>query len=125
MALGRGRLEESLTAGSRIFRICLDILTERLELLGIEARLAKVLLLQCLLLAGAGVALLVAGIVLAVAACLLVVPPPWRAAVAGGGAGMCLLAAGLSLWRLRRRLSRVPLAFSQTVEELRKDRECF
>jgi uncharacterized membrane protein YqjE len=125
MAPGLGPLDETLAAGGRIFGICLEILAGRVELLGLEAREGALRLAQCLLLACLGAALLVAGLTLAVAAVLLFVPPPWRAPVAAGCAALFLAAGALALWRLRRRLAKLPLTFSQTAAELRKDRECF
>ncbi|MFU2210582.1 phage holin family protein [Solidesulfovibrio sp. C21] len=125
MASGLGPLDEALAAGGRLFGICLEILADRLELLGLEARAAKVRLAQCLILACAGAAFLVVGLGLAGVAVLLAVPPPWRAGVAAGVAVVCLVAGAGAFWRLRRRLARLPRVFSQTAAELRKDRECF
>ncbi|EFL50198.1 Protein of unknown function DUF2311, membrane [Solidesulfovibrio fructosivorans JJ]] len=125
MASGLGPLDETLAAGGRLSGVCLDILADRLELLGLEAREAKVRLAQCLILACAGAALLVVGLGLVGVAVLIAVPPPWRAWVAAGIAFVCLAAGAGAFWRLRRRLSGLPRVFSQTAAELRKDRECF
>lgn len=118
-------LADLAASAGRMLALGLDILADRLELLGIEAREAKVRLVQALLLAILGAALLVVGLGLAVLAVLLALPPGLRLAFAAGGGAACLLAGAAALWVLRRRLARLPLAFAQTLEELRKDRACF
>jgi len=118
-------LSELTAAGQRLAGLVLDVAVDRLELLGLEAREVKIRCIQLVLLAVAGAALLLFGLALAVVAVLLAVPPPWRLAVAGGGAALFLGAGMVALWRLRCRLARLPLAFSQTVAELKKDQACF
>ena len=118
-------LSDLTASAGRMLGLGLDILSDRLELLGIEAREAKVRLVQVLLLAMCGAALLAVGLGLAVMAVLLALPPGLRLAVAAAGGAACLLAGAVALLVLRRRLARLPLAFAQTLEELRKDRACF
>ena len=125
MADAFAALSELTAAAGRLAGLALDLTVDRLELLGIEAREVKIRCIQLALLAVVGAGLLLFGLGLAVLAVLLAVPPPWRLAAAGGGAVFFLGAAALTLWRLRRRLARMPLPFSQTAEELRKDRSCF
>lgn len=125
MAGAMAELSELLAACGRLGAVALDLAADRLTLLGLEAREAKIRLVQLLLLACLGAALLVMGLSLAVLAVLLATPAEWRWPVAALGAAGCLLAAVCALVSLRRRISRMPLVFSQTIEELRKDRECF
>jgi len=125
MADAFAALSELTAAAGRLVGLVLDMAVDRLELLGIEAREVKIRCIQLALLAVAGAALLLFGLALAVLAALLAVPPPWRLAAAGGGAAFFLGAGIAVLCWLRRRLARAPLAFAQTVEELKKDRSCF
>ena len=118
-------LSELLAAAGRMAGLALDIVVDRLELLGLEAREVKVRLIQMLLLAVFGAAFCLMGLALAVVALLLVLPPQWRILAAAGGGGLLLLVGTAALLALRRRLSRLPLAFSQSVAELKKDRACF
>ena len=118
-------LSELTAAGGRLVGVVMDLLADRLELLGLEARELKIRLVQMVLLACFGAALLLLGLGLAFVAVLLVLPPPWRVLFAAGCGVVCLGAGGVALLVLRRRLARMPLPFSQTVAELKKDRECF
>lgn len=120
-----GALSEALSGGGRILGLAADLLTDRLELLGLEAREVKIRLVQFLLLACLGAALLVLGLALAILAVLLATPPELRLAVTAALAGLCLAVGAAAFFALRRRLARLPLAFSQTLAEVKKDRECF
>ncbi len=118
-------LSELLAASGRMAGLALDIVVDRLELLGLEAREVKVRLVQLLLLAVFGAALFLMGLALAVVALFLVLPPQARLWLAAGGGALLLLLGACSLLVLRRRLARLPLPFSQSVAELKKDRACF
>ena len=118
-------LSELLAAAGRMAGLALDIVVDRLELLGLEAREVKVRLVQMLLLAVFGAALFLMGLALAVVALFLALPPPGRLWLAVGGGALLLLLGTCALLVLRRRLARLPLAFSQSVAELKKDRACF
>jgi len=120
-----GALAEALSGGGRILGLAADILTDRLELLGLETREVKIRLVQFLILACLGAALLVLGLALAILAVLFATPPELRLAVTAALAGLCLAAGAAAFFSLRRRVARLPLAFSQTIGELKKDRECF
>ena len=61
----------------------------------------------------------------ALVALLLALPPQARLWLAAGGGALLLLLGACALVVLRRRLARLPLAFSQSVAELKKDRACF
>jgi uncharacterized membrane protein YqjE len=118
-------LSEMLAAAGRMAGVALDIAVDRLELLGLEAREVKIRLVQMVLLAVFGAALCLFGLGLAILAVFLVLPPEWRLILAAGG-GLALLMTGAALlFVLRRRLARLPLAFSQSMAELKKDRACF
>ncbi|MGD9610651.1 MAG: phage holin family protein [Desulfovibrionaceae bacterium] len=112
-------------AGRRLAGLALELLADRLELAGLELREAKLRLVQALVLALCAMMLLALALALAVVTVLLVLPPPWRPLAAGLGAGCCLLLGAGVLIGLRRRLARRPLAFAQTIEEIKKDRACF
>ncbi|KHK00573.1 phage holin family protein [Desulfovibrio sp. TomC] len=118
-------LSELMGTAGRMAGLALDIAADRLELLGLEAREVKIRLVQLMLLAFLGAALFLMGLALAILAVFLALPPQWRLAVAAGGGAALLVAGALTLFALRRRLARLPLAFSQSVEELKKDRACF
>jgi uncharacterized membrane protein YqjE len=118
-------LTELLAAGKRLGGLALDLLADRLALLGMEAREIKIRLVQALLLACFGVALLLLGLAMTIVVIMLATPPEWRLTVAAVCTTVCLLAGAMILFVLRRRMARIPLAFSQTIEEIKKDRECF
>ena len=118
-------LSELMAAAGRMAGLALDIVVDRLELLGLEAREVKVRLVQMLLLAVFGAALFLMGLALAVVALFLALPPQWRLWLAAGGGALLLLVGTCALFVLRRRLARLPLAFSQSVADLKKDRACF
>lgn len=112
-------------AARRLLGLAVELVTERLELAGLDLREAEIRLVQALLLALAGLGLLGLGLGLAILAVMLVLPAEWRALAAGGGAAASLIGGWWALAALRRRLARRPLAFAQTIEELKKDRACF
>ncbi|OLN30892.1 hypothetical protein DVDV_0336 [Desulfovibrio sp. DV] len=118
-------LSELMATAGRMAGLALDVAVDRLELLGLEAREVKIRLVQLLLLAFFGAALFLAGLALAILAVFLALPPEWRLTLAAGGGATLLVAGAATLFVLRRRLARLPLAFSQSVEELKKDRACF
>lgn len=120
-----GAFDAAFASGGRVLGLAADILADRLELLGLEAREVKIRCIQLLILTCLGAALLVIGLALAVLAVLLAVPPGWRLPVATAGSGVCLLVAVAALWSIRSRVARLPVAFTQTIHELKKDRECF
>lgn len=112
-------------AGRRLAGLVVELLADRLELAGLELREAKVRLVQAIVLALCALTLFALALALALVAVLLVLPPDWRPLAAGLAAGVCLLLGAGVLVGLRRRLARRPLAFAQTIEELKKDRACF
>jgi uncharacterized membrane protein YqjE len=118
-------LSELLAAGKRLGGLTLDLFADRLTLLGMEARAVKIRLVQMLLLACFGAALLLLGLAMAIVVIMLATPPEWRLTVAAACMTVCLMAGAVILFALRHRITRIPLAFSQTIEEIKKDRECF
>ena len=112
------------TAG-RFGGIASQMLQDRLELLGLELREAKIRLVQALFLACVGVVFSLLGLLLLVMAGLLVLPFEWRlyglivSAIASIVAGAAVFIA------LRRHLVQKPLAFEQSLTELKKDTTCF
>jgi len=101
------------------------MLQDRLELLGLELREAKIRFIQALLLACIGVVFTLLGLVLAVLAILYVLPLEWRLYGVLLAAALSLLAGVVVFMVLRRRLVQQPLAFHQSVNELQKDSACF
>jgi uncharacterized membrane protein YqjE len=112
------------TAG-RFGGIAAQILKDRLELLALELREAKIRFVQALLLACMGVVFSLLGLLLLVLAGVYILPPAWRlyGIVVAAAAG--LLSGAVAFIVLRRRLERKPLAFDQSLAELKKDMECF
>lgn len=112
-------------ASDRLGGIAAQILQDRLELLALELREAKIRFVQVLILTCVGVVFFLLGLVLMVLVGLYVLTPQFRlyglvvAAVASLLAGVTVFIA------MRRRLERKPLAFDQSVTELKKDATCF
>lgn len=118
-------LTELAAAAGRLGGLGADILRDRLELLALELREDRVRILQVLILALLGTALMVFGLLLLVAAAIYALPPEWRllglvaAAAAALGSGCAALCA------LKRRLKSGPGLFAQSMAELEKDKACF
>jgi uncharacterized membrane protein YqjE len=98
---------------------------ERLELASLELREAKIRLVQALILACAAMFLGLLGLAILVVAVAFALPEQWRLYGLVAMAGLCLLAGLGAFFSLRRRLSRRPLAFAQSLAELEKDKSCF
>jgi uncharacterized membrane protein YqjE len=95
---------------------------DRLELAALELREAKIRLIQVLALVCAGVVLTLFGLMLLGLAAIYLVPPQWRLHALAALGGLGLLAGLWVLVSVRRRMT--PL-FAQTLDELKKDRQCF
>lgn len=101
------------------------MLQDRLELLGLELREAKIRFIQAFILACIGVVFTLLGLLLAVLALIYVLPLEWRLYGVLLAATISLLAGALVFMVLRRRLVQQPLAFHQSLTELQKDSTCF
>ena len=102
-----------------------QILQDRLELLALELREAKIRFVQALLLTCMAVVFSLLGLLLLVLAGLYVLPPEWRFWGLVVTATVSTLA-GITLFIvLCRHLGRKPLAFAQSLAELKKDTACF
>jgi|GEM_PF-443621 uncharacterized membrane protein YqjE len=112
------------TAG-RLGGISVQILHDRLELLALELREAKIRFIQALLLACIGVVFSLLGLLLLVLACLYVLPPEWRLYGLAVTAMVSTLAGVIFFIVLSRRLGQKTLAFDQSLAELKKDTTCF
>jgi uncharacterized membrane protein YqjE len=112
-------------AAGRFGGIAADILQDRLELLALELREAKIRFIQALLLACIGMVFSLLGLLSLVLAGVYALAPEWRlyGLVAAGAAGIVAGAAAFMI--LRRRLDRKALAFDQSLAELKKDTACF
>jgi len=112
-------------AADRFGNIGLKILEDRLELLSLEMREAKIRFVQALLLTCMGVVFSLLGILLLVLTILYLLPPELRLYGLTVSAVVSMFAALLTFILLRRHLERKPLAFDQSVAELKKDTTCF
>jgi len=117
-------LKELAGAASRLGGLATDTLGDRLELLALELREDRVRVLQLLILAFAGSALVLCGLVLLAAAAVLALPAEWRVAGLVLAAAAALAAGGAAMCSLKRRL-KGPGLFAQSVAELKKDKACF
>ncbi len=118
-------ISEFTGAAGRIGGVTAQILQDRVELLGLELREAKIRFVQALLLACMGVVFALFGLVLLVLAVIFVLPPEWRIYGLAIAAAASLLAGTVVFIVLHRHLARKPLAFDQSLAELRKDLSCF
>lgn len=118
-------LTELAAAAGKLGGLAAETLGDRLELLALELREDRVRILQQLILAFLGSALVLCGFLLLVAAGIYALPPEWRLAGLVLAAAASLLAGAASLCALRRRLKAGPGLFAQSVAELKKDKACF
>lgn len=102
-----------------------QILEDRLELLALELREAKIRLVQAWFLACMGVIFAMAGLLLLVLAGVYILPPEWRIYGLLSAAAASLLAGLVLFIALSRHLGQKPLAFDQSLAELKKDMTCF
>jgi len=112
-------------AATRLGGVATQILQDRLELLALELREAKIRFVQALILVCLGVVFSLLGLVLLGFTGASELPLEWREY---GFAALTLasLAAGtVAFLRLRRVLGQSPLAFDQSMAELKKDATCF
>jgi uncharacterized membrane protein YqjE len=112
-------------AAGRLGGIAAEILQDRLELLALELREAKIRFVQALLLAWFGVIFSLLGLLLLVLAGVYVLAPEWRLYGLAVAAAASMLAGAAVFIVLRRHLERKPLVFDQTLAELKKDTSCF
>jgi uncharacterized membrane protein YqjE len=118
-------ITEFTGAAGRIGGVTAQILQDRLELLSLELRQAKIRFIQALLLACMGVVFALFGLLLLVLAVIFILPPEWRLYGLAIAAAASLLAGTGVFIALRRHLGRKPLAFDQSLAELKKDMSCF
>jgi uncharacterized membrane protein YqjE len=112
-------------AAGRFGGIATQILEDRLELLALELREAKIRFVQAVLLACMAVVFSLLGLLLLVLAGIYVLPPEWRLYGLVVAAATGLLAGTVGFIVLLRHLGRKPLAFDQSLAELKKDTICF
>ena len=118
-------LTELAEAFGRLGGLAADTLGDRLELLALELREDRVRIMQLLILAFLGSALLLCGFILLVVAGIYALPPQWRLLGLLLAAAATLLTGGAALCTLKRRLRYRPGLFSQSMAELKKDKACF
>ena len=112
-------------AAGRLGGIATQILEDRLELLALELREAKIRFIQSLLLACMGVVFSLLGLLLLVLAGVYLLTPEWRLYGLAGAAVASMLAGTAVFFVLYRHLQRKTLAFDQSLAELKKDTICF
>ncbi|MBU1041435.1 MAG: phage holin family protein, partial [Proteobacteria bacterium] len=115
-------LKELAGAAGRLGGLATETLGDRLELLALELREDRVRILQQLILAIAGSALVLCGIMLLAAAAIIALPPEWRLWGLVLAAAAALLLGAAALCALKRRLTAGPGLFAQSVAELKKDK---
>jgi uncharacterized membrane protein YqjE len=124
MKLPLEELDLSGTAG-RLGALVSETVRDRIELLGLELREDKIRLVQVLILACFGVVFALLALILGILTLLALLPPDWRVAGMGLLAAACLMGALWTFTSLRRRLGEGLHPFAQTLDELKKDRQCF
>ena len=112
-------------AAGRLGGIAVQILRDRLELLALELREAKIRFVQALLLASIGAAFLMVGLLLLVVAGFYALAPEWRLCGLAVAAAVSILVGAVFFIVLRRNFKRKQLAFDQSLAELKKDMACF
>lgn len=118
-------LTELAGAVGRLGGLAADTLGDRLELLALELREDRVRIMQLLILAFLGSALLLCGFILLLAAGIYALPPQWRLLGLFLAAAATLCSGGVALRTLKLRLRTRPGLFSQSMAELKKDKACF
>lgn len=112
------------TAG-RIGWTSLQILEDRLELLSLELREAKIRFVQAFVLACLGVICFMFAIGLMTLGCLSALPDEWKLHGFAAATVISLLGSVAAFMALKRRTSNKPMAFGQSLAELKKDKACF
>ncbi len=118
-------ISEFSEATGRFGGIATQILEDRLELLALELREAKIRFVQALLLACMGVVFSLLGLLLLVLTCVYLLAPEWRFYGLVGAAVASILTGTAVFVVLYRHLGRKSLAFDQSLAELKKDTICF
>ncbi len=109
----------------RIGGIAGQIIQDRLELLALELREAKIRFIQALLLTCLALVFSLLGLLLLVITGLYLMPPEWRIYGLAIATAVSMLTGWAIFVLLCRHLSRKPLAFDQSLTELKKDTTCF
>ena len=112
-------------AAGRFSGLAGQILEDRLELLSLELREAKIRLVQAWLLACMGVVFSIVGLLLLILAGVYILPLEWRIYGLLAASAASLLAGVVVFIALNRCLGQQPLAFDQSLAELKKDITCF
>lgn len=112
-------------AAGRLGGTASEILQDRLELLALELREAKIRFIQAVLLVCMAVVFSLLGLLLLVLAGIYVLPPESRLYGMIVAAAVSMLAGVTAYLTLLRHLQRKPLAFDQSLAELKKDATCF
>jgi uncharacterized membrane protein YqjE len=112
-------------AAGRISGLAGQVLQDRLELLALEMREAKVRFVQALLLTYLALVFSLLGLLLLVFTGLYLVPQEWRVYSLAVAAAASFLTGWAFFVALYRHFTQKPLAFEQTLAELKKDARYF
>lgn len=110
---------------ARIGNVIGQILQDHVEIISLEVREAKIRFIQALVLACCGVVFALLGVILAILAGIYALPPEYRVYGFAGAAALLLLAALVAGLLVRSHFTKAAMPFAQTLQELKKDLECF
>ena len=116
----------SLTeAAGRLGEMGTEMLGDRLELLSLELQEIKIRFVQLLIFVSASMVFLLFGLIVLTDAALYALPPEWRMYSLLGCAMLSLITGFIFFFLLRQLLKTTSLPFRDSLNELKKDVECF
>jgi len=118
-------ISRTVQAAGRLGWTSIQIMEDRLELMSLELREAKIRFVQALVLACLGVGCFMFGIGLMIVGCLFALPDEWKLHGFAAATVTSLLGSVAAFMALTRRTSNKPMAFGQSLAELKKDKSCF
>lgn len=108
----------------RICDIATQLFEDRLNLIGLELREAKIRLVQTWILACIGMVFSILGLFLLILAGVYALPSELRLYGLVGVAIVCMLVGVIFFFTLSRNWNHRPLVFEQSIAELKKDMKC-
>ena len=116
----------SLTeAAGRLGEMGTEMLGDRLELLSLELQEIKIRFVQLDIFVSASMVFLLFGLIVLTYAALYALPPEWRMYSLLGCAMLSLITGFIFFFLLRQLLKTTSLPFRDSLNELKKDVECF
>jgi len=107
----------------RLLDLALGAFYNRVELLAVEFREEKVNVVELFIYVAAALFFAMMTVIVLTATVILLFPPDWRVYAAGGFCLIYLIGAVWSFTALKARLKQTTLPFSESINELKKDRE--